>query len=353
MSFTPFNAPLLAGVLGDLEVAASFSVKADLAEMIRFEIALAKAEFEAGVIPEEAASVIRESLGDFEPDVRALAAAAETDGMSVPNLIAQMREKIGEPHAGHLHFGSTSQDVIDTSLILRLKTVDRILMDRLTKILARIETLETDFGEKAFTARTRMQDALTVTVADRLRIWKAPLLAARARHGDLTERLYRLQFAGADGTLHKLGEKAVEVRARLAANLDLNDPGGSWHTERSSLVDYVNVLSALSAGLGKIGQDFALMAQNERDELAFDGGGKSSAMAHKQNPVRAELLITLHRFMATLAGGMHQSQVHEQERSGAMWALEWMLIPQACVACGASLRQTERLLASITRLGPA
>ena len=351
MSFTPFNAPLLGGLLGDVEAVACFSVKADLDCMVRFEVALAQAGASHGVIPAEAAQAIIKTLEGFEPDVRAIGMATARDGVVVPELVRQMRSAIGEPHSAHLHFGATSQDLIDTSLIMRIKGLCDLLESRLVQAESELERLEAAFGNNALMARTRMQAAIPVTVADRIAAWQQPLSGHRARLAELRPRLLCLQFGGAAGTLDKLHDKAVPVAGELAKLLGLNAPVRNWQTDRSAIAEFANWLSLVTGALGKIGQDMALMAQNGIDEIALSATGTSSAMPHKQNPVLAETLVTLARFNATQLAGMHHALVHEQERSGAAWTLEWMLLPQMCVAAGAATRNAIALLGAIERIG--
>ena len=351
MSFTPFNAPLLGGLLGDLEAVAFFSVKADLDCMIRFEVALAQAEAAHGVIPAEAAQAIAKGLEGFDPDIRAIGAATARDGLAVPELVRQMRAAIGEPQDAYLHFGTTSQDLIDTSLIIRIKGLCDLLESRLLQAESELERLETAFGGNVLMARTRMQAAIAVTVADRIAAWRQPLAEHRARLTELKPRLLRLQFGGAAGTLDKLADKAEPVTEELAGLLGLHLSTRNWHTDRSAIVEFANWLSLVTGSLGKIGQDVALMAQNGIDEIALSGTGGSSAMPHKQNPVLAETLVTLARFNATQLAGMHHALVHEQERSGAAWTLEWMLLPQMCVATGAATRTVITLLGAVERMG--
>lgn len=351
MSFTPFNAPLLGGLLGDPEAVAFFSVKADLDCMIRFEAALAQAEAHHGVIPEAAAQAIAESLESFDPDVRAIGAATARDGVVVPELVRQMRAAIGRPHDTHLHFGATSQDLVDTSLIIRIKGLCDLLESRLLQAESELERLEAAFGGNALMARTRMQAAIPVTVADRIAAWQRPLPEHRERLAELQPRLLRLQFGGAAGTRDKLADQAAPVTEELANLLGLNVHARNWHTDRSAIAEFANWLSLVTGSLGKMGQDIALMAQNGIDEIALSGTGGSSAMPHKQNPVLAETLVTLARFNATQLAGMHHAMVHEQERSGAAWALEWMLLPQMCVATGAATRNAIALLGSVEEMG--
>jgi len=351
MSYTPFNAPLLSGLLGDMGIAGHFSVKADLAAMLQFELALAEAEAETGVIPKEAATAIKSAIEGFEPDVKDLNEGAARDGMVVPSLIKQLRAKVAEPHQDFLHFGSTSQDVVDTSLALRLTAVNALIEGRLSAILSKLDALKEQFGDNALMGRTRMQAALPITVADRIDQWQRPLTRHYELLSEINYQILCLQFGGPVGTLGKLGNKADATRALLADMLGLRDRGHSWHSDRIGVVDYAQWLAFVTGSLGKMGQDIVLMAQNELGEFQFEGAGGSSAMAHKQNPVKAETLVTLARFNATLAGGMHHATIHEQERSGAAWTFEWMMIPQLCIATGASLRNAAELLDSATSIG--
>jgi len=351
MSFTPFNAPLLSNILGDLETAAFFSVKADLDAMLTFEVALAQVQAESGVIPADAAARIAEVAETFAPDVRALSAAAGRDGLIVPAFVRQLREAVGDVHAEHVHVATTSQDLIDTSLVLRLKQVDAVLLARMDAVLERLNDLAERYGQHQLMAQTRMQPAIPITVADRLALWSEPLRRHRKAHAALAKEIYTLQLGGPVGTLDGLGEKAATVRRALARKLDLVDPERCWHTDRAPLVAYTSWLSQITGTLGKLGQDIALMAQSSRDAIAYTNGGTSSAMPHKNNPVKAESLVTLARFNATLIAGLHQSLVHEQERSGAAWSLEWMLLPQMVVATGAALRNATDVIGSIETIG--
>jgi len=353
MSYTPYNAPLLSGLLGDAEVTQHFTVRAEIAAMLRFEAALADAEACEDVIPRDAAEAIETACASFEPDIGAIGEATARDGVVVPELIRQLRAHVGEPHGKHVHFGSTSQDVIDTSFVLRMKGVVELLESRLMELRAALGDVETRFGGNEMMARTRMQAALPFAAANRIRGWNAPLGHHLDRLTALRPRVFALQCGGAIGTLDKLGGKGGAVSARLAKALGLRDPDRQWQTDRSGIADLAHWLSLVTGSLGKMGQDIALMAQNEIGEIKLSGGGGSSAMAHKQNPVKAETLVTLARFNAVQLSGIHQSMVHEQERSGAAWTLEWMLMPQMAVATGAALRTAAQLVSEIERIGAA
>jgi 3-carboxy-cis,cis-muconate cycloisomerase len=351
MSYTPFNAPLLAGLLGDMESAASFSVKAEIDTMIGIERALLEALADTGFLEQREATAILQKVETFEPEMRALSAGAARDGVVVPELVRQLRDTADDETAKWLHFGATSQDIVDTSLILRLRDLVELHRQRLVSIIDELDGLADRDGGNSLMGRTRMQDALPISVSDRIAIWKAPLSARVSELEKLKPGLFVLQFGGAVGTLEKYGDKASEIVGNLAARLGLGVPARCWHTDRTPIVGYCEWLSRVTGSLGKFGQDVALMAQNERSEIRVSEGGSSSAIPHKQNPVLAESLVTLAKFNATQIAGMHHAMVHEQERSGSAWALEWMLVPPMAVATGAALRNGLKLARSIEKIG--
>ncbi|MER9581037.1 3-carboxy-cis,cis-muconate cycloisomerase [Mesorhizobium sp. M0276] len=349
MTVSPFDHPLLSALLGDDEASRHFSVEAEIEAMLAFERALAEAEAENGIITRDAAAAIVTALGSFRPDTALLRAAVAKDGVMVPELVRQIRSAVGKPHGDFIHFGATSQDVIDTGLVLRLKSVVEHLGLLLTETIIRLISLEERFGGRGLTGMTRMQPAIPIHIADRVAAWRAPLQRHQEGLSGQSRRLLVVQFGGAAGTLEKLGDKGPAVRAALAAKLGLGD-ASQWQSQRDALAEFAGLMSLVTGSLGKFGQDIALMAQGGT-EIELSGGGGSSAMPHKQNPVKAEALVALARFNATQLSGMHQSLVHEQERSGAAWTLEWLLLPQMVVATAASLRLAAELAAQVESLG--
>ncbi|MBD0415504.1 3-carboxy-cis,cis-muconate cycloisomerase [Oryzicola mucosus] len=351
MSISAFEHPFLSGLAGDNEVAALLGPQAEIDAMLAFETALAEAEAEFGVIPEATALAIAATLTGFTADFEGLKSGTARDGVVIPEFVKQMRAAVGAPHAEHLHFGATSQDVIDTALILRLKRVVALFEQRLAALEAGFENLSNRAGQSTLMGHTRMQAAIPITVADRIESWRAPLARHRDRLSHSAKDLLVVQFGGAAGTLEKLGTKGPAVRASLAARLGLGD-AAQWHSQRDRIADFANLLALVTGSLGKFGQDIALLAQMGV-EIRLTGGGGSSAMPHKQNPVQAELLVTLARYNAVQLSGIHQAMVHEQERSGAAWTLEWLILPQMVLATGAATLAGLDLIRSIASLGNA
>jgi 3-carboxy-cis,cis-muconate cycloisomerase len=347
MSVSVFDHPVLAGLLSDQDIAAFFSAEAELKAMLDFEAALSAAETEKNVIPGTAGTAITKAIASFRPDIEKLRQSTARDGVVVPELVRQLRTAVGKPHAEYVHFGATSQDVIDTGFALRIGKVLDILQDRIDALIERLGELDMRDGAIPVMAHTRMQAAIEVPASRKILSWREPLLRHCARLSAVREGIAVLTFGGAAGTLDKLGSAGVQVAARMAKRLGLGLVPRARHSERDGQAELAGWLSLVTGSLGKMGADIALAAQSEIGEIRLKSGGGSSAMPHKVNPIGAELLVTLARFNATLVSGMHQALVHENERSGAAWTLEWMLLPQMAVATGAALRTANELTANI------
>ena len=349
MTVSPFDHPLLSAILGDEQTARQFSAESELAAMVAFERALAEAEAAEGIIEQAAADAIAVALESFSPDLEKLRAGVARDGLVVPELVRQLRETVGDPHGAKVHFGSTSQDVVDTALVFRLKPIVERYDRQLAELIGRFVAMNARFGANGVTGITRLQAAIPILASDRIAAWRQPLERHRQRLSEQSPRLLVVQFGGAAGTLEKFGDKGPALRSAVAARLGLGD-APQWQSQRDNLADFANWLSLVTGALGKFGQDVALMALDGR-EIALAGGGGSSAMPHKRNPVITEVLVALARFNATQLSGMHEALVHEQERSGASWTLEWMLLPQMATATAAALRLAIELTGRIESLG--
>jgi 3-carboxy-cis,cis-muconate cycloisomerase len=347
LSIVSLDHPYLSGLLGDAELAFCFRADWHLENMLEFEVALADAEAEAGVIPKAAAEKIANAIAGLEFGVDRLRDGVLRDGVVVPTLVEEIRRAVGEPHAKHVHYGATSQDVVDTVQAICLKKVLPIFEKRLAGLVDKLDELNARDGGIEVMAHTRMQAALPVPASRKILSWRDPLERHQKRLKAIRRELTVVHFGGAVGTLDKLGKKGPEVRKILARKLGLKDVERARHSERDAVVEFASWLSLVTGSLGKMGQDIALMAQSEIAEVELSMAGGSSAMPHKRNPVAAEMLVTLARFNATLVSGMHHALVHENERSGAMWTLEWMLLPQMAVASGAALRTAAELAGSI------
>ena len=339
--------PLLAALVGDEQVEALLSDQAQLAAMLAFERALALAESDAGMISAAAAVAVGAAIDRFKPDWPGLAEGLARDGVLVPELVKQLRATLEEPFADALHLGATSQDAIDTALMLQLAQIIPIYLERLLTLETGLAELAAASGAQTLMAHTRMQSALPFTVADKLRTWLEPLRRQRLALSAMRASLLVIQLGGPVGNRSSFAGNGDAVARSLARHLDLGlaDP---WHSGRDPLAGFASVLSLITGALGKFGADIALMAQTEVQGIRLAGGGGSSAMPHKSNPVNAEVLVSLARHNAGQLGTLHQALVHENERSGAAWTLEWLVLPQMLVTTAASLRLANGLVRQIS-----
>ena len=346
------NALITSGVFGSLlsdpEIAAEFGRSAFTSRMLDFETAWTQALAGCGVVTRQEADLALAAIETF-PDV-SLMAGSDRDGVPVPTLVATLKAGLDEGAARAVHTGATSQDVIDTAMVLTSLSVLELLTGRLGRVVAGLDARLDATGDTPLTARTRMQAALPASVSLRLGAWRRPLLDRLAEAASLRANLAVVQIGGPIGLRDTPHPHVKDCASKAAEILGLS-VGPVWHTDRSRFVAFGHWLCLVSGSLGKIGQDIALMAQQGIDEIALSGGGGSSAMAHKQNPVGAEMLVALARFVAGQQGILSQAMIHEQERSGAAWALEWLTLPAMAEATGAALRHSEQLMVSIERIG--
>lgn len=334
----------------DPEVALTFGPAAMLGRMVAFEVAWTEALVAEGIVgAEDGAQAVR-ALEGFDP--AGFRPMSDVDGLPVPSFVAQVRAGLPAAVAGAIHTGATSQDVLDTAIVLTCLEVIDILAGRLDRIEAALDRLERQQGGRPLMARTRMQAALPATASLRLAAWRRLVRGRRDQVPALRHDLGRVQAGGAVGSRALPFGKGEAVAGRVAQALGLRLTA-DWQTDRSSMVGFGHWLTLVSGGMGKIGQDIALMAQQGLDEIALSGGGTSSAMPHKSNPVAAEIIVALSRHVSGLQGTLSLALVHEQERSGTAWALEWLTLPAMAEGTGAALAHAERLIASVSRIGTA
>lgn len=347
MSISPLDSVLHRALLGDAELAAFMDERAEIAAMIEAERALAMVEGRLGVIPAEAADAIARHLADITLDPADLAAGMGRDGVLAPALVGALRASLPQIAAQWLHWGATSQDMADLSLLIRLSRVLAILDQRLMGIISALHALAKRHRSTICLAHTRMQAAAPTLFGLRVAQWMAPFIRHRERLAQLRPRLLAVQFGGATANHSALGTAGLAVMDALADELGLAR-ATPWHGARDRLEEFGALLAMIANSTGKIGLDLALMAQSEVGEASFAGAGGSSTLPQKQNPVVAEILQSLARHASTLAGGMHQTGLHAQERDGAAWTLEWLTLPQLVVTSGASLLRCAETLAALT-----
>ncbi len=349
MSITPFDSALYGQLLSDAGMADIFSDKAQLTAMVTFERALARVQGRLDVIPAEAAEEIDRVLLGFDPDPAALAETTEANGVPVPGLVQVLRSFIGGDSAAFLHWGATSQDVMDTAIVLQISKALTHLDGGLTSLITLLLDLAEDHRTTVVSGRTRWQPAVPTSFGLKVAGWADPLLRHRQRLDEFRDEVLLLSFGGAAGNLSALGDDGMEVAKALSRELDLTLLALPWHNRRDGLALLVAHVTTLTMSLGKMAQDVILMSQGEVGELREGGVGRggSSTMPNKTNPVRSEAIIALARYSANLTASMQAAVLHAHERDGAAWQTEWFTLAQAFTACGAALGHADALIADI------
>ena len=336
------NSEWLSPLFEDSDVAGLLSDEQFIAHMVTFEAALAKVEGELGIIPSDAAARILDALPTFKPDIQGILRGVDQSGVPTIELVKQIREHVGGDAASYVHWGATSQDVMDTALVLQLRGILAVLEGKLVRLIDHLAQLADKYRHTLMAGRTHSQQALPITFGLKVAGWLAPLSRHRARLGELKPRLLVLQFGGAVGTLASLGDAGLQVQEALAKELELGVPILPWHTQRDNVVELASWLSLVTGSLGKIGQDIILLAQSEVDELRESGDsarGGSSTMPQKSNPVISETLIAAARTNAAHLSAMQQALIQEHERATGGWQIEWLTLPQMLMLTGAALEK--------------
>ncbi|WP_407540931.1 3-carboxy-cis,cis-muconate cycloisomerase [Deinococcus radiomollis] len=343
MSFFAGDSRLYAPLFGDADLAALLSDEASVARMVQTEAALARVQTQLGLIPAGAAEAISALEENFAPDLDALAAGVAHDGLPVIALLGQLRQQLGPEAAPWLHWGATTQDILDTALVLGLREALEVLEGRLLGVVRALAALADRHRHTVMAGRTHSQQALPTTFGLKVAGWLAPLLRWHERLTQLRPRLLVVQFGGAAGTLASLGTAGLEVQAALARELGLGVPLLPWHTGRDTLAELAGWLSGCSGSLAKMSQDIILLTQTEVGEVresADTSRGGSSTMPQKSNPVISELVVAAARSCAGLLSGMHHALIQEHERATHGWQLEWLSLPPMLALCGSSLRHS-------------
>lgn len=328
---------LYSRLLGDPEMAALMGDDAAIAAMLRAEAALARAQATLGIIPKDTAAAIARAAETLHPDPAALAPGVARAGIATQPVIAALKQAAGAD-ADWVHFGATSQDIVDTGLMIQLQQALALLRSRLAGLAALLALKAQEFADLAIPAHTRFQIAAPTTLGAKIAIWRAPLTRDLDRLEQILPRLLNVSLYGAAGTSAALGPQADALRHAMAAELGLSAPDTPWHTTRDGIAELGGWLSLVTGSLGKMGADLVLLAQSEVAEVFAGSGGASSTMPQKSNPVAAETLVTLARLNAADLGGLHQALIHAQERDGAALGIEWVLLPAMLERTAASLR---------------
>ena len=326
-----------------------FSDKAFIARCVEVEVALARAEARCGVIPEAAAGEIARLSNAETLDFEHLGRETDIVGYPILPLVHQLARQCGE--AGRfVHWGATTQDIMDTAVVLQLREGLRIVGEDLVALRGILAKLALKHRDTPMAGRTHLQHALPITFGYKVAIWLAMFDRHAERLEQLKPRVLVGQFAGAAGTLASLGDKGLDVQAALCAELGLGVPSSTWHVARDGLAEAVNYLALVTGSLGKIALDVMIRASTEFGEVYepfVTGRGASSTMPQKRNPISSELMLAAGKAVRQHAGLMLDAMVHDFERATGPWHAEWMAVPESFVLTAGALHQARTALGGL------
>jgi 3-carboxy-cis,cis-muconate cycloisomerase len=320
--------------------------RAYLQFMLDFEAALARAEAAAGVVPSSAAEAIASACKAGAFNLADLAEAATRSGNLAIPLVKALTAEITRSNtdaARFVHWGATSQDVIDTATMLGLRAgIDALLVD-VDRAIAGFARQAALHRNTAIVARTWLQHALPMPFGLKLAEYAAALHRSRGRLLHLKKHALALQFGGAAGTLAALGDQGLKVAEKLSGILGLPLPEAPWHSHRDRIAEAASVLAILAGTCGKIARDVQLMMQTdvaEAFEPSGEGRGGSSTMPHKRNPVAAASALAAAIMAPNLAATIFAAQVGDHERSAGPWHAEWPTLPSLLLVTSGALAST-------------
>lgn len=342
-----FDSSIYGPSFTDPDIVTLFGDDAELRAMVDVESALAQVQGELGIIPAEAAKTIVSKLETASLQSSELAEGTRRDGVVVPTLVKKLRQALPEDTAPYLHWGATSQDIVDTALVVRLAKACTQIEHQFFELGNQLASLAEQERHTVMVARTRYQWAIPTLAGLKVANWLAPLSRQLQRLDELKPRLLVVQLGGAAGTQAALSEKGPAVADAMAGALGLNLPPAPWHTQRDTFIEFANWLAMTTGILGKMGQDLILLTQSDVAEVRLRGSGGSSTMPQKANPVGPEALVTLARHNIGLLGNLHHTMVQAHERDGVAWALEWLNLPQLVCTTAGALNRAQEIVANI------
>ena len=350
MPASVFDSLLLGHVWGTDELRAIFSDENRVQKWFDYEAALALAKAELGIIPKAAAAEIAAKAKVANVDLAAVAAEIRRIKHPLVPALRALQAACAGDHGEYLHFGPTTQDVLDTGMVLQLKEAHAVLLRDLRCVGRELYRLAEAHRATPMAGRTHGVQALPITFGHKCAIWLAEL----GRNHDRLEKSAARNFVGgmtgAVGTQASFGAQAFALEKNLMARLGLGLADIAWQVARDRLADYASALGLVGGALAKIAHEIIILSHNEIDEVAepFDYGKVgSSTMPHKRNPVICEGVLAVGRALRASVSLMQEALVVEHERDASTWRLEWKAMPECCLMTGAMLAQMKVVLGGL------
>ena len=349
----PDRTGLLDPLFGDPVIDTIFANRATLQRMLDAEAALARAEERLGIIPAGSATAIAACCRAELYDIGQLAhdtAMAGTPVIPLAKALTALVEQQDAAAAAFAHWGATSQDIIDTGLMLQSRDAFDHIDVQLGTLAARLDTLADQHRASLMPGRTLLQHAVPTVFGLKAAGWLSAVTRHRQRIKEARPRVLALQFGGAASTLASLGDRGSDAARELASELNLSLPDMPWHTARDRIGEIACLLGLIAGTVAKIGKDISLLMASETAEAfepAAPGKGGSSAMPQKRNPVAANVMIAAGLRAPGLIASILAGQAQEHERAAGLWHAEWLMVPELFCVTGGALRACVETIAGL------
>lgn len=305
------------------------------------------------MIPSQIGNMVTQRVQSFPLDFDRLRHETEIVGYPILPLVRQLSAICGEEAGRYVHWGATTQDIMDLASVLQMKEglaiVERLLRD----VIASLRALSERHRDTPMAGRTHLQHALPVTFGYKCAVWLSGFQRHLERLEQLRGRALLVQFGGAVGSLASLGQDdtGIRVRKALAGELGLTDPPITWHVARDGVAEVANFLALLGGSMGKLALDIIVMSSNELGEVSepfVPHRGASSTMPQKRNPISSEVILAASKILRSNTGLVLDGMVADFERASGPWHLEWVAVPESFVIAVGALSQTHFALSGLS-----
>jgi 3-carboxy-cis,cis-muconate cycloisomerase len=346
---TVFDSALFRDMFGTAEMRAVFSDEALVGRYLETEAALARAQARAGVIPQSAADAISAAAQAVVINFDKLRQETEIVGYPILPLVHQLSEAAGEA-GGYVHWGATTQDIMDTANVLQIRSALGIVARDLGEVRDRLADLARKYRDTPMAGRTHLQQALPITFGYKAAVWLSSIDRHIERVEQALPRILVGEFAGAAGTLASIGNGGLEMQKSFCEELGLRQPAMTWHVARDGFAEAVTLLGLVTGTLGKIATDIMMMSATEFGEVSepfVPVRGASSTMPQKRNPISSELMLAAAKAVRQHVATMLDGMIHDFERATGPWHLEWISLPESFLLTASSLANAKFMLAGL------
>ena len=346
MAVSIFDSDIFGRAFTTPEMRLIFSDTEYIRSIVQAEVALARAQEHAGLLPPGTASEIEISLVNAKVNVQELAGSVLQIGRPIMGLIEQLREQAGK-NSDWIHFGASTYDIMDTARVLQIKKAISSIEKKISKTLGIFDALISDHGTAIMASRSNHMHSATQTFGLKIAVYAEEFMRHVDRLEDLKSRVLIVQLAGANGTLNSMGPKGIQIKLRFAEELELGPLDTFWHNARDGMTEFGQGLGLICSSIARIGQNAAHLQSTEIKEFREIGErsrGQSTTLPHKNNPRSAEFTEAIARLGRQRATGLLETMAQEHDRHGGTYIAEWALLPEVCILTDTALSWLNDLL---------